>query len=203
MQETPAFIWVIVRLREGLPGNLLQGRATFSGAVSEAQKAVPPIELRLEPATRTVVAGGERFELPPWWFALYWMMAERRKSSLGGVHWSDPGLDVELLGYYGRLVGENSGLFEQAEGRNFGEDRFEQYKARINRGIERALGERWAPPYKIYQIERIAGTRRHRFGLSLPPEAITIDAASLSTKHGSAEKAHIEPYEAATRRKTR
>jgi CRISPR-associated protein (TIGR02584 family) len=36
-----------VRLRDGLPKSLLGGRASFSDAVTEAQKALPPLTLRL------------------------------------------------------------------------------------------------------------------------------------------------------------
>jgi hypothetical protein len=66
-----------VRLREGLPKRLLEGGARFSEAVAEAQKALPPLSLLLDPATRTVTAGGEGLVLERAQFAFYWMMAER------------------------------------------------------------------------------------------------------------------------------
>lgn len=182
-----------VRLRDGLPKSLLEGRATFSAAVAEAQRALPPLALGLEPASRAVSAGGERFNLPPQQFALYWMLAERCKAAAGGVHWSDPDIGNEFLGYYSRLVGENSGPYEQAEKvyrRDLDKDSLEPHKARINRAIKRALGERRAAPYLICQLDRISASRRHRFGLSLPGETITIDAASLSSARVGAERAH-------------
>ena len=46
-------------MRDGLPKQLLEGGASFSEAVAEAQKALPPLSLRLDPATQTVIAGGE------------------------------------------------------------------------------------------------------------------------------------------------
>jgi CRISPR-associated protein (TIGR02584 family) len=192
-----------VRLREGLPRSLLDGRTTFSRAVDEAQKALPPVALCVDPQTRTVTAAGEHFELPAQQFALYWIMVERCKSAHGGVHWSDPAMASEWLEHYGRLVGVNSGLYEQAEkafAREFGKDHFDPPKARINRAIERALGERRALPYLIVQLDRIAGSRRHRFGLSLPPEAITIGPASLPAAHAGGNKVHIPSSKPATTR---
>jgi CRISPR-associated protein (TIGR02584 family) len=194
-----------VRLREGLPKSLLEGRVSFSDAVEEAQKALPPPALRLDPATRTVEASGERFDLPPQQFALYWMSAERCKAARGGVHWSDRSIGDELLEYYGRLVGINSGSYEQAEKayRHFGKDNLEPHKAHVNRAIERALGERRAKPYLIVKLDRIAGSRRHRFGLSLPPEAITIGPASLRAQHSGEEESNIAPLQPATARTPR
>ena len=65
-----------VRLRDGLDPDLLAGTVSFSAAVKEAQRAVPPVKLILDPDTCTVTAGGERFELKPSRFALYWLLAE-------------------------------------------------------------------------------------------------------------------------------
>jgi CRISPR-associated protein (TIGR02584 family) len=170
-----------VRLRDGLPKGFLEGRARFSDAVAEAQKALPPLALRLEPATRIVIAGGEAFDLEPMRFAFYWMMAERCIEARGGVHWSDPGIREELLAYYGRLVGVNSGVYEQTEKayRNFNKDNFDPTKTHVNQAIKRALGERRAAPYLIIKLVSIAGSHRHRFGLSLRPEEATIAPASL------------------------
>ena len=196
-----------VRLREGLPERLLEGRVSFSDAVEEAQKALPPLALRLDPSTRTVEAGGERLDLPPQQFALYWMSAEKCKAARGGMHWSDRGVGDELLEYYGRLVGINSGLYEHAEKayrrKDFGKDNLEPHKAHVNRAIERALGERRAKPYLIVKLDRIAGSRRHRFGLSLPPEAITIGPASLPVQHSGGEEPNIAPLIPATARTPR
>jgi hypothetical protein len=55
------------------------------------------------------------------------------------VHWSDRSIGDELLEYYGRLVGINSGSYEQAEKayrRNFGKDNLEPHKAHVNRATE-------------------------------------------------------------------
>jgi len=179
-----------VRLRDGLPERLLEGRARFSEAVAEAQKALPPPALHLDPATRTVTAGGENIVLERPQFALYWMMAERCIAARSGVHWSDPGLGEELLALHRRLVSVHSGVYgktEEAYRRKFTKDNFDPDKAHLQGALKRALGERRASPYLIARLDPIAGTRYHHFGLSLPPEAITI-APSLRAQHTRAPR---------------
>jgi hypothetical protein len=129
-----------VRLRDGLPESLLKGSASFSAAVAEAQKALPPLALHLDPETRSVTAGGESFELPPQQFGIYWMMAERCQTVRGGLHWSDRGIGDELLKYYGCLVGIHSGLYEKAEKtyrRNFKKDNFDPHKGDVPADVEK------------------------------------------------------------------
>lgn len=174
-----------VRLRESLPTRLRDGAARFSEVVAEAQKALPPPALHLDPTTRTVIAAGERVVLEPAQFAFYWMMADRCKAADGGVHRLDQGLGQILLGYYGRLENAHSGVYEQAERayRTFNQDNFDQTKTRVNRALRRALGERPASPYLISKLDQVAGSRRHRVGLSLPSAAVHIGPASLPAEH--------------------
>jgi CRISPR-associated protein (TIGR02584 family) len=165
-----------VRLRNELSERLLAEHARFSDAVAEAQKALPPLALHLDPATRRVIAGGESFVLEPAQFAFYWMMAEKCLAAQGGVHWSDPGLGEHLLAF-SRAVGDISEQTEKAY-RNFNEDNFDPVKTKVNGTLKRTLGARRASPYLIGKLDTIPGSRRHRFGLALLPEAVTI-AASL------------------------
>jgi CRISPR-associated protein (TIGR02584 family) len=176
-----------VRLRDRLPKRLLIGGARFSEAVDEAQKALPPLSLRLEPASQKVVAGGKAFDLEPMQFALYWMMAEKCKASRGGVCRNDEDIGRGLLQYYGLLVNPNSGLYERTEKayRHFSAENFDQTKAKVNRALTRALDER-ARPYLIGKLDRIEGSRVHRFGLSLPPEVVAIAPASLPGRQNGA-----------------
>ena len=172
-----------VRLRDGLPDRLLAGGARYSEVIAEAQKALAPLALRLDPTTLTVTAGGEGFTLKPAQFALYWLMAERCIAAKGGVHWSQRGLGDELLGFC-RTLGEVSEQTERAY-RNLTEQNFDPAKAHVNGAFKRALGARRATPYRIVALDPIAGTRYRRFGLALPPEAITI-TASLRTRQTDA-----------------
>ena len=166
-----------VRLRDGLDDDLLTGQASFSSVVADAQRAVPPVRLALNPAAHAVVAGGEQVVLSPRRFALYWMLAERARRGRPGIHWSEPGVAAELLEYYRSLVGEYSAEYERTEsafGRGLDGGNLNPDKSHINKHLERHLGRRRAAPYLISTAERIPGTRYRRMALSLAPDAIEI-----------------------------
>jgi CRISPR-associated protein (TIGR02584 family) len=170
-----------VRLRGSLPRRLLEGHAPFSEIVAEAQKALPPIALTLDPTTRTVIAAEKAFVLTANQFAFYWMMAERCRTARGGVLRDDARIGAELLKYFGQLVNRNSGAYERKEKacRGFNADSFDQAKTRLHEALERALGERLAAPYLIVALDPVPGSQLHSYGLSLLPDAITIAPASL------------------------
>ena len=166
-----------VRLRNGLNTGLVDGKASFSDAVKEAQGILPPIALVLEPATRTVRAAGETLKMSPAQFAFYWMLADRARSCRSGVHWSDDQMKQVFLDYRARTVNRMSGNYERAEeayARGLTAENFNPLKAHVKKHLERSLGRRFAAPYLIQPIERIKGTRYTRVGLCLPPEAISI-----------------------------
>ena len=185
-----------VRMREGLHADLLEGRTSFSASVAEAQRALPPVSLALDPARCTVLAAGETLNMQPNHFSLYWTLAERARRQQPGVHWSDEGLAGEILGYYGQLVNTASGNYEIAEkayGPNekgieqFSAVNFDPLKAHIKRTLVQRLGRRRAEPYLIKPLSRIAGTRYHRFGLDLPGEVIQIAGGKLAETDNNSE----------------
>jgi hypothetical protein len=110
-------------------------------------------------------------------FAFYWMLCERCRRNRPGVHWSEQGIEKEMLDHYGRIVGPNSGDFERAErafASGIAKENFDPAKAHIKNALNRQLGRRRAAPYQIKVLERIPGTRYHRYGLDLPAAAIRI-----------------------------
>lgn len=169
-----------VRLRDGLPQDLLKGGARFSEAVGKAQEALPPRSLVLDPQTCEVIAGGEKITLKPAEFSFYWMLAERCRQHRPGVHWSEPGLGQELLSFYRQLRNPNSGDVERAEQsyRRFSKENFDPRKTHIKNALVKALGTRRAAPYLIAELDCIPGTRYRRSGLTLPPEVIRIGGAA-------------------------
>ena len=172
-----------VRLREGLNPGLMEGTASFSDVVEEAQRALPPLGLNLDPASQMVSAGGESFTMKPSLFAFYWMLAERARRGQPGVHWSDTGIERELLDHYGRIVNPASGDYERAEqayARGLTAENVNPTKAHIKEELERRLGRRRAASYLIKPLEHIPGTRYHCFGLDLPPEAVRISGGKIA-----------------------
>jgi hypothetical protein len=100
----------------------------------------------------------------------------------GGLLRTDQGIKDELLGYYGCLVNVASRVYERTAKsyRGFDIDNFDQVKAKVNRALRRSLGERRASPYLIGRLGPFPAGQVHRFGLALPPEAITIVARKLA-----------------------
>jgi CRISPR-associated protein (TIGR02584 family) len=180
-----------VRLRGRLPPDLLDGCARFSEVVAEAQKALPPVALHLDPATLTVTAGGESFCLKPAEFAFYLMLAERARKQLPGAHWSEKKLQAEIAGCYARVVNPSSGEYERFEAKGMSKDNFNARKSHINKALMRSLGDhRRAGPYLIEALDPLPGNRRCRpYGLHISPEAITIAPASLPEQHSPAASA--------------
>jgi CRISPR-associated protein (TIGR02584 family) len=180
-----------VRLRESLPRGLLDGRARFSEVVAEAQKALPPVVLHLDPAKLTVTAGGESFCLKPAEFAFYLMLAERARKQLPGAHWSDKGLQAEIGQCYALVVNPYSGEYERFQAKGMSKDNFNARKSHINKALIRSLGDhRRAGPYLIEALHPLPGNRRCRpYGLQISPEAITIAPASLPEQHSPAASA--------------
>jgi CRISPR-associated protein (TIGR02584 family) len=181
-----------VRLRDGLPKILLEGHASFSEAVTEAQKALPPRAVHLEPKTLTITAGGEPVQLKPAEFAFYLMLAERRRNRLPGAHWSDKHLQAEIAKSYALVVNPNSGDYERFEVSGMSKDNFNSRKSHVNNALVRTLGERRAKPYLIEALDPLPGHVRLRpYGLQLPPEVITIAPASLPSRHASEDEPNI------------
>ncbi len=171
-----------VRLRDGLEPASLQQGASYSETVAEAQRALPPLALRLEPADCRLHAAGIELTLSPAAFALYWLTAERAHKGQPGVHWSETELAEELLHYYGRLVGLHSGEYERAErayARGMSKENFDPAKSHINRVLRRKLG-RHADPYLIKALDGIPGSRYRRFGLGLEPQHIRVVGGKLA-----------------------
>ena len=170
-----------VRMRTGLGHDLRAGSASFSATVEEAQRAIPPERLVLNPANCTVTAGRALFELKPSKFALYWLLASRALCGRPGAHWSENAFMTELLEYYGRLEMTGPGEYDRVETAyeaGNGEKIIKPAKAKINSDLRQRLGERHAAPYLIATLEKIPGTRRRRFGLRLSPRAIRIRCAT-------------------------
>ena len=170
-----------VRLRDGLDSEMLASSPSFSTVVGQAQRAVPPVRLVLDPANCTVTAGGETFALKPSKFALYWLLATRVRRGRPAAHWSEDDFMTQLLDYYGRIELTGPGDYERIEtayegGR--GDKIVNSAKAHINRTLRQRLGDRRAAPYLIVPLAPIPNTRRKRFGLRLSPNAIRIRGAS-------------------------
>lgn len=166
-----------VRLRYGLPQELVEGEASFSETVALAQKSIAEPQLVIDPKNRVIACHGVRLSLQPLQFAIYAWLARRRLEGLdgdGAVHWStaDP---RELLNEYRSLPDLPPGAEQEQEERwkdGIPSETLEQNKARINTELTHALG-RFSEPYLIHHRGQLSGTRYVRIGLKLAPETIS------------------------------
>lgn len=161
-----------VRLRHGLPENLLEGGASFSEAVQSAQQAMGEPALALDYANRTLDCSGKRVALAPQLFAFYAWLALRRKDAKAPVRYTDAD-PREFLAEYRKLVGELAHDYEAvaamlAEGMT--KEFFDEKKSRINATLKRQLGIA-AQPYLIQAEGKRPVTR---FGLKLETRQIVI-----------------------------
>lgn len=176
-----ARVWLgdipFVRLRENLPHDLIEGRANYSQAVAEVQKALPPLQLVLHPGTREAILGGETIIFSPIEYAYFWMFAERAQRNQLGLHWSDDTLIDEVLDKLAKLINPHSGEYEKTENAyrsGYGKDNFDPIKSKINKKITQALGRR-GEPYKLATHPKANGKSYRTTAIQLPPDIIIID----------------------------
>jgi len=168
-----------VRLRAGLPTELLQGDARFSQAVAAAQRGGREVSLVIDLAARKAAAGGEPLKLTPQNFTLLLWLARRRLGRREPIHCSvydsNPDAAHEYLGVCREVYGENSAEFERLEialKKGMDSTWFSPAKTRLHKALVRALGENGAAPYLIRQV---GGRKEARFELSLDPACIRIE----------------------------
>ncbi len=162
-----------VRLRHGLPRDLLLGQASYAEAVAGLQHVLAAPELRIDIAGARLTMDGRPVRLPP--AQLAWLLVPARRRRLGKaalVGWRELRAR-EVVGAYLELFGEGSAQLRRLRGslaRGMSREFVEERNARHNKLVGEALGE-CAVPY------RVVGTGRRpltRYRLALPPESILI-----------------------------
>jgi CRISPR-associated protein (TIGR02584 family) len=167
-----------VRLRGGLPAELLSGAWTYSETVRRTEDRLPAPRLIIDMVTRQLSCHGFVFRLPPLQFAIYAWLARQRANPTapmeGAAHWTTiPTEDV--LAIYARLPRVTDGKVETQRSRwtaGIEADTFEQNKSRINAELERRIGSA-SQHYAIKHRGSLDGTKYGLMGLTLTPSAIT------------------------------
>jgi len=163
-----------VRLRHGLPGNLISGAASFSETVTALQRSFAAPELIIDMQKARLYCSGIEVELQPQLFAWYAWHAKRRKHSRGDenfIHWRDIKPE-DFLNVYRRIAGSMAAAYEKTAAQlNEEIEHFAQQKnAKINRILKQALGS----AADNYLITRIGKKPYTKHGLSLDAGCITL-----------------------------
>ena len=171
-----------VRLREGLNPALpalIEGGASFSGAVAAAQRAIGPPELVIDLTGRHARAGGSIVALSPVPLAFLAWLARRQAQ---GEEWlacpsedaPEPPFAAAFLVEYRTIIGE-MGDDERTANRlrdGMTSEFFSQTKSKLHQRLKKELGERQARPYLIASV---GGRARRRYGLDIPSHAIRFE----------------------------
>ena len=177
-----------VRLRRGLPTDLLSGKAIYSDTVAATQGGFAEPELVVDCASLQMSCQGVEIELSPLQFAIYAWIAQRRMmraNDAGAIHWST--LEPEgILTIYARLPGITAAKAQAQRERwtsGVPADALEQNKSKINAAFRRRLGAQSAP-YEVRQRGPIPGTQYETIGLSLDPDHIRFESIISSDDGG-------------------
>lgn len=163
-----------VRLREGLPKALLEGRSGFAEAVAAAQPGFATPYLRIEVDRARLEAGGRTVRMPPAQLAFYLWFARRAKAGQPGLvrptdGFPDAAYAADYRAAYDALRGITPALERRfSQGMALGD--FDISKSKVNATLRAALGS-VAPHYEILGD----GERVQRFALRLPPACILIE----------------------------
>lgn len=169
----------IVRLRTGLPEDLLTGDASYGRAVEEAQRALfPSTALVFRGDARGVVCDGVEVLLPPAQYAVLRWMAERAKRGEAPVR---PGLrhaEEEFFPLYEKLFPTRPGDVERArKAIRSAEDflkYFQEKRSQIGSAVAKKLGRASAGRFRIVTH----GKRPFvAYALALEPDDIQLPVA--------------------------
>lgn len=166
-----------VRLRQGLPQQLLDGKQGFSESIRLSQRAQGTPRLVIDLERQQLECKGVRVDLPPARFAFYCWVAQRTEP-LSRAEIAEAVLHVDLarefLDFYKQLVGEFHVQDRVIEALEPGMDvrYLESTLADIKRTLTRQLGPVLAAPYLIHNLN--SGQRGGAsYALALTEDQIT------------------------------
>lgn len=172
-----------VRLREGLPQQLLAGKADFSQAVAAAQERIGPPELVIDLEGRRVRAGGRIVRLQPTQLAFLSWFARRALAGDAALHCPsdgapEPEYAAAFLAEHQAIIGAMGDNDATRRRLANGMDKafFEQTNAKLKARLVRALGHHAHP----YLIEG-QGSPRRRYALGVQPAAIRYESVAATS----------------------
>lgn len=168
-----------VRMREGLPSALRDGRSGFAQAVAAAQGRLTPPTLCLDLEHRRIRCGATVFNMPPAELAFLSWFARRAVQGLPALptpKLADEPAAQAYLAEYQRVVSIIDDRGHTARRLAAGMDKafFDERKSKLKRALVLALGEASARPYCVDG----RGRPKH-YALGLPAQAIRYASLDL------------------------
>lgn len=184
-----AQIWLaeipFVRLRDGLPSRLLDGKGSYTDAVSAVQASLPDTALVLDIDNLQLICGGVAVKLPPREFAFYVWHAKRH-IELGDqapIGWKDTlGSDSDRMAAYFAVYLDVLGgdslqpdyiEAQRAYAAGFDKDAWAGNVHHINRRIRNALGIHHGRAFELYARRLGRQSRLNVYWLDYPAERIS------------------------------
>ncbi len=160
-----------VRLREGLPQNLLRGQASFSQAVQALNQALAAPSLRFDLVRRRAVCGGQVLRLPAADLAFFAWFARRAANHQLGLERDriSAALAADFLSEYRRLAAE--GDYQKAASLLAAGMEAEDFDARRSR-LHRKLRVQLGLAARHYLIQAAGRRPVTRYALALAPGQI-------------------------------
>jgi CRISPR-associated protein (TIGR02584 family) len=162
-----------VRMREGLPKALREGRAAYKDAVAAIQQRLAPPSLVIDLLQQRVIAGGVPIVFEPATLAFYAWVVRRTLSGdpvqrPGKLDVDDKAYAAEYLREYARLGGDRSMRRTLRNGmeREF----FDQHSSKLKRLLEEHLDAAAG----FYGLKRSGPRGGSHYAVDLPADAITI-----------------------------
>ena len=173
-----------VRLRDGLPESLRNGKSSFSRVVAMANRGQEPPSMLLDLGNRKIGMDGEWLDFGGTGFLILLWLAVRAKSGNSLTDISSPEMADEFLGLAAKCQGSMSAEYERMkEALDWRKDDgtlnkfFEPNKTRINEKITQFLGPGPAHRYLV-GLEKLDivenGKRRKKICYHLPLDASRI-----------------------------
>ena len=159
-----------IRLRAGLPTDLLQGNTSFSDTIHAAQQRFSPLNLSLDYHQASLHCSGIPIKMPPADLSFYAWLISRHLNQQAPVHWRNdeqPSLVAQYLQHYTHLYRTNGNYQRLRNTLSNGMSRewFDERKSKTNTALCQALGKTAAQPYLL----QTQGTRPYTTCcLSLP-----------------------------------
>jgi len=186
LDTSRAQVWLgdipLLRLRDGLPRALLEGRSGYAQTVAAAQRELDPPALAIDPERRVARCGGVDVALPPAELAFLAWFARRALQGQGPLPkptLEDRAAADAYLAEYRVIVGliDDTGVTTRRLAAGMDKAFFEERASKLKRQLIGALGEARAAAYLVAG----SGARNQRcFALALPAQRIRYASAGAA-----------------------